>query len=90
MGERLPGEMAGVMLVIDDLDHPGREKMRESIEAGLIVTTFGGRPSLRKYGDAIRGTLTLYCQLLSPEDPTFEDVEAALDWFEETYRSTHG
>ena len=80
------------MFVIDDFgDYPGRQKVREAIEAGLVVKAFNyfGMPGLRKDGDVIRGTLHPYFGLAAPEDPTFDDVEAALDWFEESYHATH-
>ena len=86
------------MFVMDDFgDYPGREKVREAIEAGLVVTALNrhGHSSLRTDGDVIRGRLRRSSAVAAAEDPaltedtTFDEVEAALDWFEESYRATH-
>ena len=93
--------MKGGLFAITEGVYPGREKVREAVEAGLVVTAtnYYGHSSLRKDGDVIRGRLRRYSRRYSviaatedptlTEDTTFDDVEAALDWFEEAYRATH-
>ncbi len=73
-----------------EFSYIGREAVREHIEAGKVVdaSNYFGIPSLWKDGDVFRGVLLQYRAVT--EDKRFEDIEEALDWFEETASATSG
>lgn len=68
----------------------GREAVKEHIESGKVVdaSNYYGIPSVWKEGGKYRGVLLQYRSVT--ENKTFDDIEDALDWFEETAGGTSG